>query len=293
MAALANLRRSLMDWYRPRRRAYPWRVLPDPYGVLVSEVMLQQTQASRVVPAFERFLARFPSIAALARAPRSDVVRAWSGLGYNRRAVALSDAARAVVRDHDGLIPRTPTELVSLPGVGPYTAAAVASLAFGEPVAAVDTNVRRVVARALLGVDGEEAPVVDVRDAAESWLDPSDPGAFNQALMDLGREVCRRLPRCEACPLSSGCRFRRAGRPIAMKRRPQPAFDGSSRQLRGRVVEALRSRPSASLADLTRDTGAALARVSQVVRALASEGMIRAGPSAMSGGPRGRVALAD
>jgi A/G-specific adenine glycosylase len=282
-----------MDWYRHRRRAYPWRVRPDPYRVLVSEVMLQQTQATRVVPAFERFLARFPSIAALARAPRSDVVRAWSGLGYNRRAVALSEAARSVVRDHDGLIPRTRTELLSLPGVGPYTAAAVASLAFGEPVAAVDTNVRRVVARALLGMDGEEAPAADVRGAAQRWLDRGDPGAFNQALMDVGREVCRRLPRCEACPLATGCRFRMASPTIVRSRRPQPAFEGSSRQLRGRVVEALRSRPSTSLAELTRDTGAPPARVAQAVRALASEGIVRAGPSAMSGGPRGRVALAD
>lgn len=119
---------------------YPWRASRDPYAVLVSEIMLQQTQAARVVPVFVRFLGAFPSVASLAAAGRGDVVRAWAGLGYNRRAVALSEAARAIVRDHDGRVPADPQVLRTLPGVGPYTAAAVAALAFGAPVAAVDTN---------------------------------------------------------------------------------------------------------------------------------------------------------
>jgi A/G-specific adenine glycosylase len=266
---------------------------PDPYRVLVSEVMLQQTQASRVVPAYERFIARFPSVTALARAPRSEVVRAWAGLGYNRRAVNISESARKVVRDHRGRIPAARQDLVRLPGVGPYTAAAVASMAFGEPVAAVDTNVRRVVARAVLGLDGVDAPASEVRRAAESWLDPRDPGGFNQALMDLGREVCRPLPRCEVCPLAGGCRYRRARLVPAPARRPQPAFAGSSRQVRGRVVGALRARPSASLAGLAREAGVSLSRVAEVVRALTADGIVRAGPAARAGSPRGRVALAD
>lgn len=293
MVAQETSRRALMEWYRPRRHAYPWRAAADPYRVLISEVMLQQTQASRVVPAFERFVTRFPSIAALARAPRSDVVRAWSGLGYNRRAVALSEAARAMVRDHGGRIPRRREELLGLPGVGPYTAAAVASLAFGDPVAAVDTNVRRVVARALLGVDGREPSRAEVQQGADGWLDRGDPGGFNQALMDLGREVCRPLPRCHECPLAPACRFRGAGRSTATVPRPKPAFEGSSRQVRGRLVEALRSRASASIGDLSRETGLPIARITRAVRALASEGIVRAGPSAISGRPRGRVALAD
>jgi A/G-specific adenine glycosylase len=221
------------------------------------------------------------------------VVRSWSGLGYNRRAVALSEAARTVVREHGGVIPRRREELLGLPGVGPYTAAAVACLAFGERVAAVDTNVRRVVARALLGVNQKEAPAAEVQEAAEGWLDRRDPGAFNQALMDLGREICRPVPRCDECPLATGCRFRRAGRREAMTSPPQPAFEGSSRQARGMVVEALRSRSSISLEALSRGTGLPLARVTGTVRALASEGILTAGPSPMSGRPRGRVALAD
>jgi A/G-specific adenine glycosylase len=266
--------------------------------------MLQQTQAARVVPAFERFMDRFPSIAALAGVPRSEIVRAWSGLGYNRRAVALSEAARAVVEEHAGRIPRSIEDLRRLPGVGSYTAAAVASLAFGEPVAAVDTNVRRVVARAVLGMDATEAPPADVGRAAGRWIDRRDPGGFNQAVMDLGREVCRTTPRCGACPLRRGCRFRRVrgqaapGRlepaPVAARSRGSaPPFRGSSREARGKVVEALRARTSATLARLTLDTGVSRGRVAQAVRELAAEGIVRAGPATRAGSPRGRVALAD
>jgi A/G-specific adenine glycosylase len=265
--------------------------------------MLQQTQAGRVVPSFQSFVARFPSVAALARAPRSEVVRAWSGLGYNRRAVALSEAARAVAAAHGGRIPRSLEDLRRLPGVGPYTAAAVASLAFGEPVVAVDTNVRRVVARAILGVDRPEASPAEVTGAAARWMDRRNPGDFNQALMDVGREVCRPVPRCERCPLSGACRFRRArgeaarvsgpARPSVSTRRAQSTFQGSSRQVRGRVVQALRSRRWATLEGLAREAGVPRSRVAPAVRALAAEGIVRAGPAAMAGRPRGRVALAD
>jgi A/G-specific adenine glycosylase len=145
---------GLMEWFEPRRRAYPWRQPdPDPYAVLVSEVMLQQTQASRVAPSFERFMRSFPTVDALATAPAAEVVRAWAGLGYNRRAVALWEGARTIVSRHGGRIPDHPSMLSELPGVGPYTAAAVASIAYGWPVPALDTNVRRVLARAVFGVE--------------------------------------------------------------------------------------------------------------------------------------------
>ena len=150
-------REALRAWYAPRRGAYPWRQTRDPYAIWVSEVMLQQTQAARVVPAYRSFLRRFPTVRALAAAPRRDVVAEWGGLGYNRRAVRLSEAARAIDRDHDGRIPRAKDELLELPGVGPYTAAAVASMGFGEPVAVVDTNVRRVVSRVHLGDRGSRS----------------------------------------------------------------------------------------------------------------------------------------
>lgn len=284
-----DARAALLGWYRPRRRAYPWRTRPTPYRVLVSEVMLQQTQATRVVPAFRAFLRRFPSVAALARASREEVLRAWAGLGYNRRAVALHEAARAVVREHGGRVPADPSALRELPGVGPYTAAAVASIARGVPVPALDVNVARVTARSRLGQEPHEGPAARVRAAAASWLDRGDPGSWNQALMDLGREVCRPAPRCGVCPLAAGCAFRRAGRRPTPAPRRQPRFEGSFRQVRGRVLAALVERGAASLGRLAAEVGDD--RVLPAVRALAAEGMIEAGPAALAGRPGGRVRL--
>ena len=261
-----------------------------PYRVLVSEFMLQQTQASRVVPAYRRFLKRFPTVAALARASRADVIRAWRGLGYNRRAVALSEAAKSIVCDHGGRVPSDAGSLARLPGVGPYTAAAVASLAYGAAVPAVDTNVRRIVARALLGTESHEASPVRIKKAAEDWLDPRDPAGWNQALMDLGREVCRPTPRCSACPLENHCVFRGRGRSPSAPLRHQKPFPGSFRQVRGRVIESLRHGPS-TLEALSRATGAPISRVAQAVAALDAEGMVRATSGALKGRGRGRVSL--
>jgi A/G-specific adenine glycosylase len=254
--------------------------------------MLQQTQAARVVPAFERFLARFPTVASLAGAARSDVVRAWTGLGYNRRAVALSESARAIVADHGGRVPREPEALRSLPGVGPYTAAAVASLAFGIPVAAVDTNVRRVVARVRLGREARDVAHSIVRDAAAGWLDRDDPGGWNQALMDLGREVCRPRPRCGVCPLAHVCRFRADGAKPGSPRRAQGRFEGSSRQVRGAVVRALVGRRSATLRTIAEETGLPARRIRDAVGGLIRDGLVDAGPGALAGRAAGRVRLA-
>jgi A/G-specific adenine glycosylase len=247
--------------------------------------MLQQTQASRVATAYRSFLRRFPTLRSLAAASRRDVIRAWGGLGYNRRAVRLSEAARAVVRDHGGRMPRDPRELTRLPGVGPYTAAAVASMGFGEPVAVVDTNVRRVVARVHLGVDGHEAPESEVWSLAGDWLDRDDPGGWNQAVMDLGREVCRPNPRCDVCPLARVCRFRRSGATASRAPRRQGPFEGSSRQVRGAVVRALRSNPSLTPARLAAEIGFPRGRVDVAVRALTVDGILdrRAGRVRLSG----------
>jgi A/G-specific adenine glycosylase len=283
---------GLLEWYEPRGAAYPWRGWPDPYRVLVSEVMLQQTQAARVVPAFERFVARFPTVRSLAAAPIADVIRAWTGLGYNRRAVALSNAARAIVRDHGGRVPDDPVVLRELPGVGQYTADAVASLAYGRPVPAVDTNVRRVIARAVLGRQPEDVPVGAVRAAARLEIDEWDPGGWNQAVMDLGREICRTAPRCHECPLAGSCRFRREGHAARGRTRAGSAFEGSTRQLRGRVI--------AELAEGPRTLGALVARTGQPARPLAAtlsglvaDGLVEASPSALAGRRRGRVWLAE
>jgi A/G-specific adenine glycosylase len=271
-AALARSRRALRAWFEPRREAYPWRRARDPYRVLVSELMLQQTQASRVVPAYTAFLRRFPDVRSLARASHREVLLAWDGLGYNRRAVALSEAARTIVRDHAAGVPADVPTLRGLPGVGPYMAAAVASIAHGTPVAAIDTNVRRLAGRVFDGVD--DATPARVRELADAWLDPRDPGAWNEALMDLGREVCRPQPRCDACPLRRSCAFVAAGARPAGPRRTQGPFEGSFRQVRGAVVRALRARDAASLEELTAITGLDAERVAEAVRRLTAEGLL-------------------
>ncbi len=266
-------RRRLLAWYEPRRDAYPWRSRgPDPYVVLVSEVMLQQTQAPRVVPIFEAFLARFPHVRALAAAPVSDVIVAWAGLGYHRRAVALHRSARTIVEEHRGEVPRELGALRALPGVGPYTASAVASIAFGEPVAAVDTNVRRIAARYLLGREADEPPPGDVGRAADAWVPRVGSGDWNQALMDLGRDVCRPRPRCDACPFGA-CRFRAAGRRGGSSPRRQPPFEGSLREVRGRVLAALRAAPSTSEAALVADLAEPPERVAAAVAGLVDDGL--------------------
>jgi len=219
---------ALLDWYERVRRPLPWRATHDPYALLVSEVMLQQTQAARVVPYYHEFLERFPDPRSLAEAPAAAVLAAWSGLGYNRRALQLQRAARHVAAHG------WPDDLTELPGVGPYTAAAVSSFAFGAQRAAVDTNVRRVIERH----DGERrGPAALARRAAELMPD-GHAAAFNQAMMELGATVCRpRRPACGGCPLGSGCASR--GREhAAPPRRPAPRFEDTDRWARGRILAA-------------------------------------------------------
>jgi A/G-specific adenine glycosylase len=236
--------------------------------------MLQQTQAARVEPIFVSFMRRFPSVRALAGSSRADVLRGWAGLGYNRRAVALHRAAQAVVAEHGGRVPVDPVALRSLPGVGPYTAAAVASIAGGKPVAAIDVNVRRIVGRVGFGVEAIPAAMIDT--AAARWLDRDDAGSWNQALMDLGREHCRAHPRCEGCPLAGWCRWRQAGgtdERTSPTRRQDP-FEGSMRQVRGRIVDVLRSRPSAGVAQITLATGFSSDRVDTALIGLVRDGVV-------------------
>ena len=220
---------ALLDWYERGHRPLPWRATRDPYALLVSEVMLQQTQAARVVGHYERWLDRFPDAAALAGAPVADVLSAWSGLGYNRRALALKAAAEHVTRRG---WPRDAAGLRELPGVGPYTAAAVASFAWDEPVAAVDTNVRRVLERH----DGVQRPPRALAERAGELLPRARAATFNQAMMELGATVCTpRRPLCERCPVGTGC----AGGESAARPRPRERFEDSDRWLRGRVVAAV------------------------------------------------------
>lgn len=218
-------RRSLLRWFEANKRDLPWRRTRDPYAVWVSEAMLQQTRVDVVVPYFERWMKRFPTVASLAKAREDDVLAAWSGLGYYSRARNLRAAAKHVHLS-GAAIPTTATGLAELPGVGPYTASAVASIAFGEPVACVDGNVLRVVARVarLPGASTDPKHRRRVQDLAQEWLDARRPGDWNQAMMELGATVCTpRSPNCGACPLQRVCVARAhgvQGKIPAPRRRP-------------------------------------------------------------------------
>lgn len=205
----------LLSWYRAHRRPFPWRRDNDPYRVLVSEVMLQQTRTEVVERRFPEFLARFPDLQALAAAEEEEVVAAWSGLGYYRRARSLHASARAM--QERGAWPRTARELKELPGIGDYTAAAVASIAFGEAVVVVDGNVKRLAARlsAEAGNVSRRRVFERLRQTARGWFDAEHPGDSNQALMELGATVCKPRPLCDLCPLSSACAALAAGDPEA------------------------------------------------------------------------------
>jgi A/G-specific adenine glycosylase len=210
----AELVAAMLDWYREMHRDLPWRRTRDPYPVLVSEIMLQQTRVETVLGRWESFLERFPTVAHLAAAPLDDVLAEWSGLGYYRRPRALHALAQAVVERHGGEIPGTLDELLALPGLGPYTAAAVGSIAFGLPALSVDGNVGRILCRIVaIEDDPRRAPVRRRLEAlAAEALREHDPGELNQAVMELGARVCApRSPRCDECPCSSYCEARALG----------------------------------------------------------------------------------
>jgi A/G-specific adenine glycosylase len=246
-ARSARLHQDLLSWYAACRRDLPWRRTRDPWAIWVSEIMLQQTRVDTVVPYFERFMARFPTPLALAEAPEDQVLSAWSGLGYYRRARMLHAGAR-VVAERSG-IPQSREGLLELPGIGRYTAGAIASIAFGEPVGLVDGNVARVFARVFaLDDDMRRAGMKRAEQLAERLVPERKPGDWNQALMELGATICTpRSPVCDRCPIASSCRARAEGRvnelPVmAEKPKPKPqavqALVARSRD--GRVLLARR-----------------------------------------------------
>jgi A/G-specific adenine glycosylase len=218
---------KLLAWYDREKRFLPWRGTRDPYRVWVSEVMLQQTTVQAVAPRYDAFLERFPDMASLARAREASVLAAWSGLGYYARARNLHRAAREILRRHGGRLPRDPEELRALPGFGAYTAAAVASLAFGRSVPAAEANVTRVLSRvyAIPGVAGTPAHRREVERRAARWQRGGRPGDLTAALMDLGQLICRpRRPACPDCPIVASCAARRSGFPERYpRRRAKPA----------------------------------------------------------------------
>jgi len=252
------------DWFAANQRRLPWRAAGYPaWGILVSEVMLQQTPVARVIPRLEEWLERWPTPAALAAASPGDAVRAWERLGYPRRALNLHAAAVAIAERHGGVVPSDVPALLALPGIGQYTARAVAVFAYGHRHPVVDTNVRRVLARAIDGV-ADAGPPSTTRDLAamERQLPEGESAArlFNAALMELGAVVCTaRSPRCDACPISASCAWRAAGYPAyeGARRAVQKRYEGSNRQVRGLILAALRSSttsvPPEHLATLWRD----------------------------------------
>lgn len=274
-AAVIPFRRALRRASDTVRRDLPWVGLDDPWAIFVSEVMLQQTSTARVLGPWQRFVATYPTPRSCAHAPLANVLRLWQGLGYPRRAKSLHDASRIMVELFAGRVPSSPDDLVSLPGIGPYSANAVASFAYRRRVAVLDTNVGRVLARALANRPLRPREAQQLADA----LLPREAASFNQAMLDLGAQFCTTTPRCAQCPVRRQCRWRREGgddpapRSAAVSR-PQANFVGSDRQLRGRLLRALgggaRSRHAlrVELRDVERS------RLDRVLERLASEGLV-------------------
>ncbi|HET6673194.1 MAG TPA: A/G-specific adenine glycosylase [Agromyces sp.] len=247
-APAPDLASALNEWFADAARPLPWRAAEvSPWAVLVSEFMLQQTQVARVLPRWEAWIERWPTPAALAAEPPAEAVRAWGRLGYPRRALWLHRAAVELVERHDGEVPSDLDDLLALQGIGPYTARAIAAFAFGLRHPVVDTNTRRVIARAVLG-QAQPGPPSTARDLASmsALLPATDAAArvFNAAAMELGATVCTaRAPRCGSCPIAMQCSWRRAGYPAydGPRRRAQARFEGSDRQVRGLVMRELRA----------------------------------------------------
>jgi A/G-specific adenine glycosylase len=281
-ALLEETRERVLAWFAEAGRDLPWRATRDPYRVLVAEVLAQQTQAARAAAAWPRFLERFPDVATLAAAAPAEVLRAWQGLGYNRRALALHRTARAV--EERGGWPDTVEELAALPGIGPYTARAVACFALEHRVAPVDTNVARVLARSLTGADPAQLTPAARQRLADLAMPEGQPWAWSSALMDVGALHCRPRPRCQGCPLAPSCRWRALG-PDAPPPRPraQAPFATSDRRWRGAVVRALAGAPDgldrAALADAVQAAAAdrPAGWFEALLQRLEAEGMVATG----------------
>ena len=223
--ATRPFRSRLLRWFDQQRRDLPWRRSNDPWAIWVSEIMLQQTRVEAVRDSYERFMRRYPKPADFARVSDDELHQAWQGLGYYRRARLLREGARSVVAEHGGKLPQDPDKLGALPGIGDYTRGALASIAFGLPLPAIDGNVERVTARHLALRDNvrQASARRAIRTAVEGWLDQQRPGDFNQAMMELGALVCKpRTPQCEACPVSNDCAGRLAGIEAELPVRPAP-----------------------------------------------------------------------
>jgi A/G-specific adenine glycosylase len=271
------LNSRLFRWHKGHRRPLEIREASDPWQVLVAEVMSQQTGIERVGPAWRRFVDLWPSPAALAGAGTHELLAAWAGLGYNRRALALRESARTIVAEHRGRVPATAPELERLPGIGPYTARAIAATAFGVPVAPLDVNVRRVVSR-ILGIASSST---ELQAAADDLVSRTDPGRWLDAVMDLASGTCAaRAPACDRCPIASLCASRGAVTLVA-PRRSGISFPRTTRWLRGRLVAAVTAAPMGTWVPLPDRLGHHDAdAIALAVRGLERDGFLDVRPGA-------------
>jgi A/G-specific adenine glycosylase len=255
---LLSVRVALLAWFKKNGRAFHWRTEDrEPYHVLVSEFMLQQTQASRVMEYLPRFLKQFPSVSDLAKAKNSDVIRAWQGLGYNRRALNLQKAAQAIVEEHKGVFPINEKELLALPGVGLYTARAIQAFVYNKPVSVLDVNVERVISRITkpMRTTSEMLTREDVHSINERLMPKRNSCIWHEALMDLGATICtKKNPHCSECPLSSYCAsaFKVTTSSVTVKANREPRYFGEPKRIwRGRILKLISSQSCISAGDIT------------------------------------------
>ncbi len=293
-AVPSEAQRAILDWYATAGRSLAFRRTSDPYAVLVSEAIAQQTQAARAADRWERFMARFPTVEALAAATLAEVLREWQGLGYDRRGMNLWRAARVIVREHGGRVPSDVATLETLPGVGPYTARAVAAIAYGLPVGAVDTNVRRVLTRVLIGEEAAAPTSRQMQAIADASVPVDAAAAWTHALMDLGATLCRAgRTECAPCPARAWCRSAAIGakavttpgrsRTGARARPAATPFPATNRWLRGRLMDRLRAAPGDAFIQVAGPIGVHGGdAVDRALEALARDGLVERRPDGLA-----------
>ena len=234
-----KIQQTILEWYSTNKRNLPWRTTNNPYSIVVSEIMLQQTQVDRVIPKYNHFLKKFPTIEALAQASSAAIINEWAGLGYNRRALYLHKFAQAVVNQHKGIIPSSREQLLELPGIGPYTSQAIRCFGFHKDVPVVDINIKRVYSRIFFRGEGSEN---ELQNIARELIPNNNGVVWNNALMDFGATMCMDKPKCGKCPLTQQCSAYKSGNPEKyLKPKKQSTFLGSNRYYRSLIIKELRN----------------------------------------------------
>ena len=267
---------TLKTWFRRNQRELPWRDDVTPWEVVLSEFMLQQTQVSRVIPYFEKFRSTFPTPSAMAKTPKSKVVSMWGGLGYPRRALRLHELATVLVKDFDNQVPEDYETLISLPGIGDYTANAILAFAFQKRSVVIDTNIRRVISRAVLGHEWPTKSITKTeREQIESLVPRQHKAAsmYSAAIMELGQVICVPKPKCDLCPIKRECKWVLAGKPVGVKVNRTQAWHGTNRKCRGIILRAIREENSVTINSLSK-SWANREQLESCVEALIEEGFI-------------------